>query len=314
MKIREPKIGRNSIKESFDNLTTGMAYFNKNGLPILVNHAMDRLAFEIMGHDLQYEVELRNAIIKLPKQIHFSNNGKVWEFSFQEQPGYGMEYVAADITEIYKNNLLLQEKNKQLQQMNEAVEKIGKNYIAIAREEEILSMKMRIHSEMGKCGLNLQKYYQKNCPKDKKQELILEMQNAISMLKGEVGKTDEEDSMKELLQTADAIGAKIKIFGKMPADLTQKNLLVLAMRECLMNTIRHAGGDTVFVQIEKKKTFFIIEITNNGQIPKIPITEGGGLSSLRKKMERVGGEMSITIVPRFCLKLKIPVERRDKYR
>ena len=38
-------ISNASIKESFDNLPTGVCFFNEEGLPVLCNHAMQRFGF-----------------------------------------------------------------------------------------------------------------------------------------------------------------------------------------------------------------------------------------------------------------------------
>ncbi len=306
MKIKRHKIGRNSIKESFDNLNVGMAYFNDNGLPILVNHKMDQIIFEIMGRDLQYEAELSDSLGLLKDHLFFDKNGHVWKFERNHLEDLGAEYIAADVTAIYRDTQRLQEKNRQLRELNAAIEEIGKNYVSIAREEEILSMKMRIHSEMGKCGLDIQRYYQEGCPKEKKEGLIQKLRKAVSLLKGEVGKTDGEDSLTELMSTAEAVGAGIEIKGQMPKESDAVNLMVLSMRECLMNTIRHAGGNKLYVKVNENNETYFIDITNNGQQPETEIVEGGGLSSLRQKIERIGGKMIVTSFPEFCLSLSVP--------
>ena len=48
------------------------------------------------------------------------------------------------------------------------------------------------------------------------------------------------------------------------------------------------------------------QITNNGEVPKDRITEGSGLSSLRRSVEASGGEMQITHRPAFALTLYLP--------
>lgn len=299
-------IGRNAIKESFDDLAAGLCYFNRNGLPILVNRTMDRLTFELLGHDLQYEEELQEAAARLEKRLFFSEDGKVWKIDSREMPGYGTEYSASDITTIYRNNLLLQEKNRQLQEMNAAIEAIGRNYAAIAREEEVLSMKMRIHSEMGSCGLSIRNYYKNGNSREQKQELVQKLREVVALLKGKSGRDKEENSIGELLRTAEAIGASIEIEGMIPEEEGAVDLLVLSMRECLINAIRHAAGDHLFVKIHRTESEYQVQITNNGRDPEGVIREGGGLSSLRRKIERAGGTMTILYSPRFCLSVILP--------
>ncbi len=303
---RLSRIGRNSIKESFDNLPAGLCCFNKRGLPVLVNHTMDRIAFELMGHDLQFEKELETAVAGLKDHIFPSESGTVWKFSCRKRREFGSEYIAADITSLYRNTKLLQEKNRQLKEMNAAIEEIGRNYTAIAREEEILSMKMRIHSEMGRCGLHIRKYVQEGYPADRKQELIREIRQTASLLRGKGRSIEQEDSLAELMRTARAIGAEIKFSGRIPQEEKILRILIPVLRECLMNAIRHAGGTVLYAAVQRNDRGYTAEITNNGKLPEGKITEGGGLSSLRKKLERAGCTMEISHTPRFCLTVFLP--------
>ena len=49
-----------------------------------------------------------------------------------------------------------------------------------------------------------------------------------------------------------------------------------------------------------------VSLTNNGAVPKEKITEGGGLSMLRQRMEEAGGKMEVWSIPRFKLMLSLP--------
>ena len=48
-----------------------------------------------------------------------------------------------------------------------------------------------------------------------------------------------------------------------------------------------------------------IVITNNGKPPERPITEGGGLSDLRQKVEQQGGTMTVESAPVFRLQIDL---------
>ena len=45
----------------------------------------------------------------------------------------------------------------------------------------------------------------------------------------------------------------------------------------------------------------MIRYTNDGMVPPGPVTEGGGLSTARRKVEAAGGRMKIETSPRFIL-------------
>ena len=56
------RISRSSIKESFDNLPTGICFADSNGLIVLCNKRMHQLCYELMGKDLQHLSELERAL------------------------------------------------------------------------------------------------------------------------------------------------------------------------------------------------------------------------------------------------------------
>ena len=87
-------------------------------------------------------------------------------------------------------------------------------------------------------------------------------------------------------------------------------MMIVAMRECLTNTVRHAEGTEMYVEIGTEKGEDRITITNNGRRPEKEITEGGGLSGLRHSMENMGGTLRIESVPEFRLIASLP-EKED---
>lgn len=53
-------ISNTSIKEAFDNLPTGVCFFNEAGLPVLCNLAMQRFSFAVCGKDVQFVTDLED--------------------------------------------------------------------------------------------------------------------------------------------------------------------------------------------------------------------------------------------------------------
>ena len=50
-------------------------------------------------------------------------------------------------------------------------------------------------------------------------------------------------------------------------------------------------------------------VTNDGIKPEKEIVEGGGLSTLRRRVERIGGFMRIDSKPQFVLTVTVPKEK-----
>ena len=53
-------INNTSIKEAFDNLPTGVCFFNEVGIPVLCNLAMYRFSFAVCGKDVQFITDLES--------------------------------------------------------------------------------------------------------------------------------------------------------------------------------------------------------------------------------------------------------------
>ena len=74
-------------KEAFDNLPSGVCFFNNHGIVTLCNRQMHRLVFALSGRDLQSLYEMRTLMESTPmhgtrEQNRFHlDEGSVWRFS-----------------------------------------------------------------------------------------------------------------------------------------------------------------------------------------------------------------------------------------
>ena len=76
----------------------------------------------------------------------------------------------------------------------------------------------------------------------------------------------------------------------------------------MTNTLRHAHGDRLRLSVTDTGSCLLAEFTNNGEQPKAPIRETGGLATLRKIAEQAGIRMDLSSDPAFSLILTIPKE------
>lgn len=79
-----------------------------------------------------------------------------------------------------------------------------------------------------------------------------------------------------------------------------------AIREAMTNAIRHAGANEMTVQMHVQEDTLYAVIKNNGSRPITPISEGSGLSTLRSRIERAGGNMEIRCGDGVELHIEIP--------
>ena len=73
IKIKNGTIGKNSIKESMDNLPDGICFSKLDGTPLLVNRAMQDISYAVFGNMLVNDVvcaeDVKNNIIKKEARI-----------------------------------------------------------------------------------------------------------------------------------------------------------------------------------------------------------------------------------------------------
>ena len=83
--------------------------------------------------------------------------------------------------------------------------------------------------------------------------------------------------LDRFLQDAEVIGVKVNISGELPEQEELRRVMILAMRECLTNSVRHAGATTLHITIEKKEDSISVKITNDGRPPESEVVPKGGL-------------------------------------
>lgn len=135
------------------------------------------------------------------------------------------------------------------------------------------------------------------------ENVIADMENAAV-----VTETREVSPQKELIQVADLIGCRVEFQGRQPPERKALLLLYAAIREALTNAVKHAGADKLTISVSENNGRYDVEIRNNGRAVNQPIQEGGGLSSLRKRLEQDGATMSYRYNDSVTLILTIPKE------
>lgn len=312
--MRWPK--RSAVKEAFDNLPSGICFFDKNGMVTLCNYQMHRLVFALSGRDLQSLAEMQESLAdRTPSErqdndIVLLEDGSAWYFAQEDvttQDGETYTQVtAADVTELYHRQKELEQDNRKLEEYAQRMRRLSANIITLIREEEILNMRMRVHDDIGRCVIATRQFLQQNRPME---ELDLTTwKNAVRLLKHDNEGAEDASVLPRMMAAAESIGIRIRIEGEFPASTAAAELLAAAVRECMTNAVRHAGATELYVKLTYGDGTVSARITNNGAAPRGEITEGGGLSSLRVRIRQKGGTVKIQSVPRFELTVSVPTE------
>lgn len=311
-------INNTSIKESFDNLPTGVCFFNESGLPVLCNHAMQRFSFAVCGKDVQYVTDLEHCLaedyiptteVKKDGLVFVLPDGRAWRLekrSFRNERGnHYTQYIATDVTELHENRVELQEENAQLRRVQSNLQVLSANVVTATREEEILNTKMRVHDEMGRCLVEARKYLREGSTESISDDVISAWQRAVSMLKYN-NETTDEDMLSQIRKTCDSVKLGFVQTGSLPAEESAAYLLTCAVRECVTNAVRYAGASKMYADFIETETEATVVVYNDGKQPDIEIVEGGGLSTLRRRVERAGGSMTVQSRPKFQLTVTVP--------
>lgn len=310
-----------SIKQAMDSLPAGLCYHNAEGVPKLVNNKMEELCRNITGEALfdadefwksisQGKVVSGNTVEKTGENpIITVYNGSSHSFTKVERI-IGDEKVfelrATDVTNLFSLNRELREYNNELRSLNNRLQIYGENVWDITREREILSAKVSIHDMLGKALLITKRFIENSEADITKQELIEMWKSTVYLFDGGFAEKHEENGLDELYNAAKIMGVKLRIEGKIPKDHEVLRFIMGGARESLTNAVHHAKAKELLVSLSYRYGFAVIEFTNDGKVPEAPVSEGGGLSSLRQRVEKIGGIMEVESFPGFVLRLKIP--------
>ncbi len=321
---KETIISKASIKEGIDNLHLGLSLSYPNGVVILSNWQIDKLCHKLTGEALQNAEVFWNNLIQgelrdgsqrwgqSSKPNISMSSGRTWSFSrrnIQLEDKDIVEIMAVDTSHLNSLRLDLERDNKSLEEMAERLRQYSRDVIEIKAKEERFAAKMRIHDELGYAILAIRQFFRRELPykqeNPKTRETIDIWRKNTSILKG-VRQEEKARALDNFISTAEAIGIAVETRGDLPSEDKLIKLILLTAGECLTNSVRHAYATEIQLDMEEEAAFYRVNFSNNGILPRTEIVEGGGLTSIRSRVEAIGGSMEISHRPRFNLMLLLP--------
>ena len=314
-------LGRDSIKQALDMLPSGICYFAPSGRVKLCNRQMDSLFHTISQGDLQTLAELQDAlsdcdvcsgVIRLSweRQTYLFPDGKAWRYRQSEMKASDgalyTEAVFSDITELYNKNLELKAQIKRLNAISRELKWLSDNALILTREKEVLSAKTKLHDDMGAGLIAIRHILHHNRTEEATNAMDL-FRRAVSTIKYDNAYPRGCSELDRFLHDAEAIGVKVNLSGDLPEQEELRRVMILAMRECLTNSVRHAGATTIHITAEKKGDSVSVKITNDGRSPETEVVPKGGLHNVYRHIIDFGGTMEIQSKPSFVLTVVLPV-------
>ena len=211
-----------------------------------------------------------------------------------------MQLTAADVTALHRALEQLAEDNRRLEQDAEKLRRLSENVAAVAREREQLAAKSAMHDSLAACITVTKQYLAGDLGGINADVVLREWEKSIVFRDAE-----RLPAREALYESADSSGVAIRIRGTEPAG-GAADLMYAAMQVCLSNAIQYAQATELIANIWEDGDRYTVLIRNNGKPPEKAITEGGGLSNLRRRIERIGGTMTVQSLPEFALVIGIP--------
>lgn len=317
------RLNSGSIKEAVDTLPMAVCYFLPSGMVKLCNKQMEILFHFLTNTDLQYYSELVQALencgkktsvkkLEEEKDTFLFPDGRAWYYSeriikTKDAKTY-TEVLFTDVTSLYNKGTELKKQAKQLHKLALNLKELSDNVLIIARENEILTAKTKLHNQMGSGTIAIRQFLLHGKKHEEVDAVLQPLRRAISMIKYDA---EEEggNELTELIHDARVIGVKVRLKIETKKWKEVKYVIILAIRECLTNAARHADATILKCSIKEEDKCIVLIVTNNGKVPTKDIKPKGGLKNLLRIVNNFGGSMRILSKPSFKLTIRIPYEK-----
>ena len=317
------------IRSAIDTYPGGICFAAAGGRPILVNRTMNEVCYDLCGHTVTNAEAMWTEISGLQMRDTFPDesgrkaeaghricrrsDGSVWQFQRRSITVNGREliqYEASDVTELYEYRNRLWENNEKVAKLHERQRELLHHIVQNNMNKELLRAKMQIHDEFGRVLIITKNALEQEDGMKPESELTLAWNRVIEDMEHAMttAASEEVSPESELLQVAGMIGCRVIFEGRQPSERKALLLLYAAIREALTNAVRHAGAEKLLVEIKEADGGYRVQIRDNGNANAAQIREGGGLGSLRKRLEQEGASMETVCGRGVTLKLWISRE------
>lgn len=317
-----------AIRRTMNLFPEGIVIGDPNGTVRLSNLKMDALCRRLTGGSLSDVSQYWNWIEKHGKDQNGQMlirlpEGEAWLFTRERLVLEEREYdqiTAADVTERWRIIEELEEKNARLQDLQRRMRAVSELSRDMFMAQEEANARATLHNQLGQVLL-MGRHFLNNAESTDAGIVRDATMQMNRILLGEVKEpyVKEADPVTQAIAMANSIGVHVDFEvgacgegvateGRAVAErIALQNgaeVLSQAIIECAANTVKHAEGDRITVQIHEEEGGLSFTITNNGKPPKTAIFESGGLLSLRRKIEEAGGSMQVESSPAFRLSIR----------
>ena len=305
-----------SVKEAFDKLPAGLAYYTQSGVPVMVNEAMQELARRIVGESITDAIAFWEKIKVLDLEdtarddesviVRTTDDG-IYSIRRREARISGTkvyELIASDISREYELTRELEAKQHKARVLNTRLKALMETIEYVSMNRELLKLKTALHDNIGQSILIAKRYLYAPDSVDKKRMLEFWQDNVRHLVSDEP--EEWELPYYVITKEADLMGIKLSIIGELPKERELIPVIDAAVSTQVGNTLKHTNGTQVTITVEDDGDKYRLSLKNDGTALQDGIQIHGGLENLRSDVEDAGGSMEIVHTPDFVLKITLP--------
>ncbi len=304
-----------SVKEAFDRLPAGLAYYTRSGVPIMVNEAMQEISRSILGEPVtdaaRFWEEIRSHNTEDPVRDEDSAivraGDKICSIKKRAVRVSGadvFELTATDISREYELMQDLEKKRDRARVLNSRLKALMETLEYVSMNRELLKLKTALHDNIGQSILLAKRYLYAPESVDKKRMLEFWQDNVAHLINDEP--EEWELPYYVISKEADLMGIKLNIIGELPKEREFIPVVDAAVSTQVGNTLKHTNGTEVTISVSDQTDHYVIRLSNDGEAPKGEIEPQGGLRNLRRKTEDAGGAMEIIYTPELVIRITLP--------
>ena len=314
-----------SVKQAMDSMDFGLMLYKGEGSCrgeiLICNKKMQQLMLTLTGKIMLSGSDFyenlcfhRNLLSEAgaadnenPLAFHLKD-GRIWRFKQQTMESKGKHYMlltGSDVTEYTMARENLKEQDASLKEKNQELKEMLGSLQSIVIREETLRAKTRVHDYLGQqISLILGAVREHR-------EISPESLKPLGESLTEKLRTAEPDCRQALLLAAESfrsLGVAVSIQGEFPEKGRLQRSFYEIAAEAMTNAVHHGYATEIRIETGLQNGVWFLKAEDNGWGKTGKITEGGGLSGMRRRTEAMGGTFRYTESPHFCIFAEIPEE------
>ncbi|MFC4805530.1 hypothetical protein [Filifactor villosus] len=298
------KISVFSLKEAVDNLSEGIIFSKPNGFVILSNLTAEDLSLKLTGAPLKNANIFLDTVMGDRTEMKKDVGESTWIFEsrfLSEGQKVLCQTTCRDITMPEQLIRELEKKIKEQEKMHKEQIDLLDALTEVQKQEALLQLRLETHAKLGLKVSVMDYILNSEMTLQKKVEMIQENFSEGVKLR----EKSLSVRVSNLIRSFKELGLNIEIEGMTPIDTVYEELWLGLIKEAAINAINHGKSANMRIKVTDKEDVREITIENDGEIANKNIKIGGGLTSINRNAEIMGGTMKIETDDKFVIKIYV---------